>query len=138
MWTLISSISLPVDLLSVPPHWIPDNPTLQNYINLLHPIERGLQLGAYEFGHSLMNSFIAAGVTTIICLFIGSITAYAYARLEFRGRDTSFMVIVFTQMLPSVALVIPLYIMFFQLSLLDTLTGLIIVYSTFTCPSWCG
>jgi len=134
LWTFISSISKPVELLSVPPHWIPNEPTLKNYINLLHPVERGLQLGAYEFGKALVNSLIAASVTTIICLIIGSITAYAFARLDFRGRDTTFLAIIFSQMLPSVALVIPIYIMFFQLKLLDTLPGLIIVYSTFTLP----
>lgn len=134
VWTFISSISKPVELLSVPPHWVPHEPTLKNYINILHPVERGLELGAYEFNRSLLNSLIAAGVTTALCLVIGSIAAYAYARLNFPGRNASFLVIVFTQMLPSVALVIPLYILFFRLRLLDTLAGLILVYSTFTLP----
>lgn len=134
VWTFISSISKPVELLSVPPHWIPHEPTFENYINILHPVERGLELGAYEFNRSLLNSLIAAGVTTAFCLVVGSIAAYAYARLDFPGRNASFLVIVFTQMLPSVALVIPLYILFFRLRLLDTLVGLILVYSTFTLP----
>lgn len=134
LWTLISSLSLPVELLSVPPHWIPEQPTLKNYSTLLNPVERGLDLPAYEFNRSLLNSLVAAGVTTLICLVIGSITAYAYARLEFPGRQASFLLIVFTQMLPAVALVIPLYILFYKLSLLDKLPGLIIVYTTFTLP----
>jgi multiple sugar transport system permease protein len=134
LWALISSISLPVELLTVPPHWIPHQPTLKNYITLLHPVARGLELGAYEFNRSILNSFIASGITTVLCLVIGSITAYAYARLEFPGREASFLLIIFTQMLPSVALIIPIYILFYKLKLLDTLIGLILVYSTFTLP----
>jgi multiple sugar transport system permease protein len=134
LWTLISSISEPVELRAVPPHWIPEQPTLKNYITLLNPVGRGLALGAYEFNRSLVNSFVAAGVTTLVCLVIGSITAYAYARLDFPGRQASFVLILFTQMLPSVALVIPLYILFYKLNLLDSLLGLIIVYTTFTLP----
>ena len=134
LWMLISSISLPVELLSVPPHWIPHMPTLKNYLTLLYPVARGLQLGAYEFDRALLNSFISAGVTTVLCLIIGSITAYSYARLDFPGRQASFLLIIFTQFLPSVALVIPLYILFYKLKLLDTLLGLIIVYTTFTLP----
>jgi len=134
VWTFISSISKPVELLSVPPHWIPHEPTLENYVNLLRPVKRGLELGAYEFNRALLNSFIASGLTTALCLVVGSIAAYAYARLDFPGRDSSFLIIVFTQMLPSVALVIPLYILLYRMKLLDTLTGLVLVYSTFTLP----
>jgi len=134
VWAFISSISKPVELLSVPPHWIPHEPTLENYVNLLRPVKRGLELGAYEFNRALLNSFIASGFTTALCLVVGSIAAYAYARLDFPGRDSSFLIIVFTQMLPSVTLVIPLYILLYRMKLLDTLTGLVLVYSTFTLP----
>lgn len=134
VWTFISSISKPVELLSVPPHWVPHEPTLENYVNILHPVKRGLELAAYEFNRALLNSLIAAGATTALCLAVGALAAYAYARLDFPGRNASFLLIVFTQMLPSVALVVPLYVLFFRLQLLDTLTGLILVYSTFTLP----
>jgi multiple sugar transport system permease protein len=134
LWAVISIISSQVELLEVPPHWIPHAPTLTSYLNLLHPTTSGLMPAVYEFRRSLVNSLIVSLMTTLICLVVGSVSAYAFARLAFAAKRSIFNVVVFTQMLPTVALIIPLFILLVRAHLADTLAGLIIVYTSFTLP----
>ncbi len=133
-WAAISSISSQVELLEVPPHWIPHTPTLSGYRDLLHPTASGLMPAVYSFRRSLANTLLVSGVTTLVCLVVGSIAAYAFARLHFAAKRSIFNLVVFTQMLPSVALIIPLYILLVRMHLVDTLTGLSLVYTSFTLP----
>jgi multiple sugar transport system permease protein len=133
-WAAISSVSSQVELLEVPPHWIPHAPTLSGYRDLLRPTVPGLMPAVYSFRRSLANTLVVSAVTTFVCLAVGGIAAYAFARLQFRAKRSTFNLIVFTQMLPSVALIIPLYILLGRMHLVDTLTGLILVYTSFTLP----
>lgn len=136
LWTLVTSLSPQVELLDVPPHWIPERPTLSGYATLLSPSRANLLPAVYAFNRAMINSLVVSLVTTLICLILGALAAYAFARLQFRGRSLSFYIIIFTQMLPSISLVVPLYIILSddRLQLTDTLPGLIIVYVTFTLP----
>ena len=88
----------------------------------------------YSFRRSLANTLIVSVVTTLVCLAVGSITAYAFARLQFVAKRSIFNLVVFTQMLPSVALIIPLYILLVRVHLIDTLAGLTLVYTSFALP----
>lgn len=79
----------------------------------------------------LMSSIALAAVSTALVVLIGTPAAYAFARFELRGRDDLFLFILGTRMAPPICLVIPFYLIFSQLELLDTFTGLTIAYLTF-------
>jgi len=138
LWTLaplyvvfISSITPDKDLLNVPPKWIP-TPDLSNYAHALTSGERGGT--AWLFRKSLVNSFIVAASVTVFCLFIGGLAGYAFSRFALPFKDKLLFLVLFTQMLPVITVVIPLYLIFSTLRMLDRLITLVIVYSSFTLP----
>jgi len=133
VWVGISSISPQLELTSIPPHVIPEHPTLDNYVRLLGGAERS-DVAAYEFRRALLNTLTVGLVVTGAGLVVGSAAAYAFARMQFRGRSGLFLLIVFTQMLPSLALAIPLYVLLSRFEMVNTLGGLVLVYSSFTLP----
>jgi multiple sugar transport system permease protein len=133
LWVVVSSISPGKELTAFPPHWFPQEPTLANYLTLLRPVV-GQSIAASEFMRSLWNSTVVAVITTAYCLIVGVPAAYAFTRVPFRGRRPLFLLIIFAQMLPSIALVIPLYILMARIGLTNSVPGLVILYSTFTLP----
>jgi multiple sugar transport system permease protein len=133
VWMVISSISPMKELTVFPPHWFPNEPTLANYITLFAN-DGNQSIAASEFAHSLLNSTIVALITAGLCLILGVPASYAFARLRFHGRKTLFLLIIFAQMLPSIALIIPLYILMSKTGGSNTIAGLVVVYSTFTLP----
>jgi len=132
-WLIISSISIKTELLSVPPHWIPKNPTLRSYKEILFGGTRTTRAARY-FKQAVGNSIIVAGSATVLCLVIGSIASYSFTRLRFRGRHSLLLIILATQMIPAVAIIIPIYVVMMTLHLLDTHLGLFITYSSFVLP----
>lgn len=132
-WLIISSISIKTELLSIPPHWIPKNPTLRSYKEILFGGARTTRAARY-FKQAVGNSIIVAGSATVLCLVIGSIASYSFTRLRFRGRHSLLLMILATQMIPAVAIIIPIYVVMMTLRLLDTHLGLFITYSSFVLP----
>lgn len=86
------------------------------------------------FGYNLRNSAIVAGTTTIVCITVGSLAAYALARLPLKGKVLILSAILAVALFPSVALVPPLYELWRSLGLLNTYPGLYIPYTAFTLP----
>src|SRR6185503_2613132 len=80
---------------------------------------------------NLLTSFILSLVSTALVIVIGTPAAYAFARFEMKFKDDLFLFILATRMAPPVCLVIPFYLIFAKLSLLDTFTGLTLAYMTF-------
>ncbi len=132
-WLFISSISTRAELLSVPPHWWPHEPTLQNYLDILAPTETTSRT-ARNFRYALTNSIIVSGTVTLVSLIVGSLAAYAFARLRFRFRRSALLAFVSLRMLPAISIVIPLYVVLRGAGLLNTRTALILVYLSFTLP----
>jgi multiple sugar transport system permease protein len=79
----------------------------------------------------LVNSVIIAGVSTILVVIIGTPAAYAFARYNMRGHDDLFLFVLATRMAPPVCLVIPFFLIYAKVGLLDSYAGLIIAYLTF-------
>lgn len=137
-WMVISSISTQAELISVPPHWIPEEPTLATYKALLSGSAidyRGtgeVSAPIEAFGRALLNSFVIATATTILCLTLGTVAAFAFARFRFRFKTSLYFLILAVQMIPSISLVVPLYLLLQRLNLLDSYFGMTLVYSTFT------
>lgn len=134
-WIVATSFMHEKDALSVPPQWIPQDPTLENYASFVNP--EGSLVGsraAENMPHSLANSAIVATATALLNLALGIFAAYSFARLKFRGSQTMMMVYLATRMVPGVAIIIPFYLVMRTLGLLDTYLALIISYTTFALP----
>jgi multiple sugar transport system permease protein len=86
---------------------------------------------AAGFQWYLLTSFVIALASTILVVIIGTPAAYAFARFEIWRRDDLFLFILATRMAPPVCLVIPFYLIYSKLGLIDTYVGLTIAYLTF-------
>ncbi|MGB9673400.1 MAG: carbohydrate ABC transporter permease [Anaerolineales bacterium] len=124
VYLLITSFKEPQLTFALPPVWV-FKPTLQNYREVL---------AGGEFEKYFMNSFIVAVSTTFIALLVGGLAAYGFSRFRFRGAFWLRMSSLIPQMLPPITIIVPLYVVFNGLGLLDTRWALIISYLTFTIP----
>lgn len=134
LWMVITSISTKGDLSQMPMKWFPSRPTLQNYVNIFLGTSNVTSDAAAEFIYGLKNSAIVSLCVTAITLLIGIPASYAFARLNFRGRKNGLVVIILTQMVPPIALIIPLYIIMLRFHLMDNLLSLILVYLSLILP----
>ncbi len=133
VWLFTSSISTRTELLSVPPHWFPHEPTLKNYIDILTPGTTTSEV-ARTFKTTLLNSLLVASSVTIISLLVGSLAAYALVRVSFPFRRAFLIGILGTRMIPEVSLVIPLYIIAARFKMLNSPSILIVTYLSFALP----
>jgi len=88
----------------------------------------------YHFGQALLNSLIVAGTTTILVLVIGTVAAYALARLDFRFKNITLAIIIATSMFPGIAMVIPLLQVFTDIGWINTYQALILPSMSFSLP----
>ena len=140
VWLVITSISETAELVDYPIHWIPARPTINRYQALLFPgsaplisaLGQDIILSVEAFRRSLLNSFLVAAGTTVLCLTLGCLAAYAFSRLRFRFRGSLFYLAVILHMVPSAAIMVPLYIIMRSMRLMDTHLVLILLYSTFS------
>ncbi|WP_414160665.1 carbohydrate ABC transporter permease [Schleiferilactobacillus harbinensis] len=121
IWLLISSFKYEKDIITYPPHIFSGKYTFENYIKVWDTIP----LLDY-----IKNTVIFAGSTMIISLVLDSMTGYALARMEFRGKSFFYYFIMVSMMIPFMVYMIPLFIEMNKLNLLDTYAGLIIPRAT--------
>ena len=136
-WLLLTSFMHEHDALSVPPQWIPKNPTISNYMTFLEPAGTRAIVGsraAEQTFPGMVNSLIAATGTAALNLFIGTLAGYSLARFRFRGRGSLLGLYLGSRMLPGIALIVPLYLTIKNFGLLDHLSALIVTYVSFTLP----
>jgi multiple sugar transport system permease protein len=134
VWMVITSISTKNDLSQIPIKWFPTHPTLQNYVNILMGKSNVTSDAAAEFIYGLKNSAIVASAVTLITLLIGTPASYAFAKLNFIGKNKGLVAIIVTQMIPPIAILLPLYMIMLKLHLMDNLLSLIIIYLSFILP----
>jgi multiple sugar transport system permease protein len=103
-------------------------PTVWVFVPTLEHFDYVLKLG---FSWNLLTSFVLCTVSTALVIMIGTPAAYAFARFEMKLKDDLFLFILATRMAPPVCLVIPFYLIFAKLGLLDTFAGLTLAYMTF-------
>lgn len=104
---------------------IPTELSLQNFTDLF---------ASPNFTAQLINSVVVAGITTVVGVFLACTAAYAFSRFRFPGRRAGLMAFLLTQMFPGTMMMIPLYQVLDHLGLLNSLAGLIMVYSTTAIP----
>lgn len=125
IWQFSTSFQLDKALTSGSPSLIPAPFTLEHYYNAF--VEK-------ELHRYVWNSLVVSLATTFLCLFVGSLAAFALSRLNVKGRFGILMVILSVSMFPQIALVGPLYLVATNLGLLDTYTALIITYLALGLP----
>ena len=132
VWMFLTSVMRPVDLTAKPLQLIPKTVTFERFRQIIS--SQTTSDPAYVFRIALKNSFIIAAAVTLLSLVVGTLAAYAFAQVRFRGKNTLMLLILFTYMLPPVAMIIPLYRIFNQLGWLDKRWALVILYLSFIVP----
>ena len=123
-WVAVTSIKPQEDLLADPPVFFPAHPTALHYTTALNALRGWL---------GLKNSLIIASCVTILAVLIGSSAAYSMARFRTGGKHLAFWVLS-QRFMPPIAVVIPVFLMFRTLSLVDSRLGLILLYTVFALP----
>jgi arabinogalactan oligomer/maltooligosaccharide transport system permease protein len=113
------------------PSPIPHTVTFDHFRTLFG--QRGSH-GEYLFLHQALNSVVAALATTVVGVFLSCTAAYALSRFKFPGRKAGLTTFVVVQMFPATLLIMPLYVVLDKLGLLNSLTGLVLVYATTAIP----
>ncbi|MCC7024845.1 MAG: carbohydrate ABC transporter permease [Thermomicrobiales bacterium] len=121
---LMTSLKSRADALAVPPVWI-FAPTFSNYTDVFQK---------YPFAAYLRNSVVVATCNTALALLIGVPAAYALARFRFRGNNHVQFWILSQRMMPAIAAIIPLFIIFRRFGLTNSILGLILIYLTSSLP----
>src|SRR6266478_295021 len=134
VWLFVTCVSYQKNLLARPFALIPHEATMDNYKMIIGLIRFHAEGQAANILPSMLNSVVVAVVVTILNLVIGTTAGYAYARYRFPLKTLSLFALLFTRMLPTVVLVPAYFLMLRALGLQNTLTGLIVAYSSFTLP----
>jgi multiple sugar transport system permease protein len=126
-WMLTISFKSEVDQFSVPPRWFLFSPTLAHYRDAFL---------ARSFGQYLLTSLIVAVSSTLCAMLLGTLCAYALARLSLPPRlgQRVSLWILSTRMFPPIVTALPLFLMMRDLRLLNTRASLVIVYTAFNLP----
>ena len=122
----------PVDLTAKPLRLIPQTITFERFRQIF--ASASASDPAYVFRIALKNSFLIAVSVTVLSLVVGTLAAYAFAHVRFRGKNALMLLILFTYMLPPAAMIIPLYRIYNQLGWLDKRWPLVILYLSFIVP----
>src|ERR671933_514569 len=123
-WMALTSIKPDQLVAVVPPAWI-FTPTFANYAALL---------GSADFQRYLTNTLIVATATSVLASIIGFLSAYSFTRFKYRGSTFLPLFYLVIRMVPRITLVLPFYVIFTQLHLINTRTALIVSYTTFALP----
>ncbi|OLR92143.1 carbohydrate ABC transporter permease [Actinokineospora bangkokensis] len=123
-WMLVSSLRRTNDIFDDTP--IPAPFSLENY-GAAFAEDNG-------FLRSLLNSLIVAGITTVLTLIVGTLTAYALARLDFRGKNLVLAIVMVTSMFPGISLLVPLLELFLAIEWINTYQAMIVPSLSFALP----
>jgi N,N'-diacetylchitobiose transport system permease protein len=124
-WMVATAFKPGRDILRLDPKFIPSPATLDNFDDAIH---------RPYFWDNVKNSIIIVCAVVLLSLVIGFLAAVAIARFNFYGRRAFIVVIIGVQMIPTAAMVIPLYILLARADQVDRLSGVIVTYLTFVLP----
>jgi ABC-type glycerol-3-phosphate transport system permease component len=126
-WQIITSVKPASELYVTPVIWWPSHFDFSHYYNVFHAPSR-------DFARNIVNSVIVASATTFLSLLLGTLSAYALARLPLPAKRTILVLVIVMVTFPGVALVAALFIFERDLHLTDTYFALIIPYVAFSLP----
>lgn len=122
-WLFMISFKTPDEIYHVPPVWIPAQIQFANYLVL------------FKDGDvvAIANSLVVAGVSSIAAIVLGTLCAYSLARFGTGGENLA-MWIISQRMIPPIAVVFPIFLIYVHLGLVDSFFGLILLYTAFNLP----
>ena len=124
-WMGLSSIKTLRELYTIPPIWWPSMPTLDNYKKVLFES---------NIPRYFLNSVIVSAGSTFLALVLAIFASYGFARFDFKGKPALQSFVLIGQLLPTAAIIVPLFITLRVLGLVNTYWGLILVYMIITLP----
>lgn len=124
-WMILTSLKPQTELFLIPPSFLPSEVTFEHYWRLIEET---------PFLTYMKNSIILAVGTTVVVIVIGTLGAHSLVRFSYPGRERLAQLVLFTYLLPSVVLIIPLYFLMIWVGLANTLMSLIVAYTTFALP----
>src|SRR5687768_17760151 len=116
LWMIVTAFKPFEEWLS--PNWIPVNPTLENFTSIFN--DKSLPVVNW-----FLNSLLIASLFTLVILIIDSLAGYAYARLEFPGKNLLFGLMLATLVMPGIMFLIPNYLTVARLGWIGTIQGVI-------------
>ena len=116
IWMISSSFKPESEVLQIPPSLIPENPTLENYVNLFESM---------NFGVYLRNTLIIV-LFSFVGLFFNAMAGYGFAKYQFKGREKIFYIVLATMMIPAQVTMIPVYLILNEMGLTNTMTGIVL------------
>lgn len=125
LWTIVTSLKPQTELFRIPPSLWPSEITFEHYSKLLFET---------KFPQYFANSVIVSVATTVLVVIVGVLGAHSLVRFSYPGRERLAQLVLFTYLLPSVVLIIPLYLMLVELGIANTLFSLTVAYTTFALP----
>jgi multiple sugar transport system permease protein len=149
-WLLSSSFQSEAEITSVPPHWLPHQPTAENFKAIFKSTDQAVTYENRKEGDtasggfipstaknllpSMWNSFSIAIAVVVLNLLVSVPAAYAMAKIRFIGRSASIYLMLTSRVIPDIALVVPFFLLVQKLGLLDNRLSLIITYLAITVP----
>ena len=125
LWIISTSVKPSSEIFAIPPRWIPNNLTLQNYTNVLF---------TSAIPKYFINSLVTGLLATVLSLILGGAAGYGFARYKFKGNKSLSLFMLLSQMLPLTVLMIPIYFLMLWLNLLDSIFGLALAHLILTMP----
>jgi len=125
VWILLTSFKTETELLQVPISYLPQAPTLENYITAFttQPLLR-----------FMWNSAVVAGLSTVLCVLVSALAAYALTRLRLPHRNLIMSLLLAVAMFPLISLMVPLFKLMRELGLLNTYLALVLPYTVLSMP----
>ncbi len=118
---ILTSLKTDADIRKFPPDLLPTHPTVAGYVSLFTE---------YDVLRWIANSVIVSGTAVLAQLVLCSLAGYGFARMRFAGRTPAFVVVIATIMIPTQLLMIPTYVMFTRLGVINTLSSMFIPWLT--------
>jgi len=125
IWMVLTSIKPQTELFRIPPSILPQSVTFEHYRQLLEET---------PFLKYFGNSVLLACSTTVLVVAVGTLGAFSLVRFRYPGRDRMALLVLATYLLPSVVLIIPLYLLMVWIGVANSLASLVIAYTTFSLP----
>ena len=124
-WMILTSLKPQYELFLIPPTILPSEVTFEHYWRLLEET---------PFLTYMKNSIFLAVGTILVVIVVGTLGAHSLTRFSYPGRERLAQLVLFTYLLPSVVLIIPLYFLMIWVGLANTLMSLVVAYTTFALP----
>lgn len=116
-WMIVTSLKYPNLVYTIPPEWIPNPVNWNNYIDVWK--ESNLLTG-------IKNSFIISAIVLTASTFTSTMAAFAFAKLQFPMKNTIFLMLLSTMMVPFIVLLVPLFAIYLKIHWIDTLLPMIV------------